>query len=75
MYSLYSKLEAEYQNYKTYDINDICEKNDITLCPEWIPRGENQMADDLSRCGDCVDWSVMGSSHDGQIRITVQYET
>lgn len=40
------------------DINELCETNDITICPEWIPRGDNQLADDLSRFGDCDDWSV-----------------
>ena len=28
------------------------------MCPEWIPRGQNQTADDLCRCGDSDDWSV-----------------
>ena len=30
------------------------------MCPEWIPRYENQEADDLSRCGDSDsdDWYV-----------------
>ena len=40
------------------DVNELCENNDIILCPEWIPRGDNQLADDLSRFGDCDDWSV-----------------
>ena len=43
------------------DINELCETNGITLCPEWIPRADNQMADDLSRFGDCDDWSVSDS--------------
>ena len=28
------------------------------MCLEWIPRDENQEADDLSRCGDSDDWYV-----------------
>ena len=40
------------------DVNDICERHDIKLSPEWTPRDQNQKADDLSRYGDCDDWSV-----------------
>ena len=40
------------------DVNDICELHDIKISPEWIPRDQNQKADDLSRYGDCDDWSV-----------------
>ena len=40
------------------DINEVCEQHGIEMCPEWIPRGQNQTADDLSRCGDSDDWSV-----------------
>ena len=43
------------------DINELCEKNGITVYPEWIPSADNQMADDLSRFGDCNDWSVSDS--------------
>ena len=40
------------------DINELCETNGISLYPEWIQRGDNQLADDLSKFGDCDDWSV-----------------
>ena len=33
-----------------WDINQICEQHNIEICPEWIPRGQNQEADALSRC-------------------------
>ena len=39
-----------------WDINQVCEQHNIVMCPEWIPRDENQEADDLSRCGDSDDW-------------------
>ena len=28
------------------------------MCKEWIPRDENQKADDLSSCGDSDNWYV-----------------
>lgn len=40
------------------DINQVCEQHNIELYTEWIPRDQNQEADDLSRCGDSDDWSV-----------------
>ena len=40
------------------EINNICELNDIVIRPEWIPRGDNQIADALSKCGDSDDWSI-----------------
>ena len=39
-------------------INDVCEDYGMVVCPEWIPRNDNQMADHLSRCGDSDDWSI-----------------
>ena len=32
--------------------------NNITLEPEWIPRNENQIADELSRVVDYDDWGL-----------------
>ena len=40
------------------DVNDVCERHGIKMSLEWIPRDQNQNADDLSRYGDCDDWSV-----------------
>lgn len=40
------------------DICEICERHGIQFSPEWIPRGENQRADELSRYGDNDDWSI-----------------
>ncbi|MCG7875782.1 MAG: reverse transcriptase domain-containing protein [Candidatus Thiodiazotropha endolucinida] len=40
------------------DVNDMCEKYEMKICPEWIPRSQNEVADDLSRWGDCEDWSI-----------------
>ena len=34
------------------DVNDICERHDIKISLEWIPRDQNQKADDLSRYRD-----------------------
>lgn len=39
-------------------IYNVCEKRDITLIPEWIPREKNTRADFLSRCHDCDDWEI-----------------
>lgn len=40
------------------DLNEFCCERDIRLYTQWVPRGENQTADYLSRCADCDDWSV-----------------
>jgi hypothetical protein len=54
---------------------DLCRMHNVTLVPVWIPRDQNQIADFLSRCADCDDWSLnrdlfqvleiklMGSTH------------
>ena len=67
------KIYSDNQNVKSVlsngsskqDIQDIslslnvfCEKENITMQPEWIPRGENDKADMLSRCKDSDDWEV-----------------
>ena len=33
-------------------LNMFCDQNKISLCPEWIPRAENEKSDYLSRCFD-----------------------
>ena len=43
------------------DINQACEQHNMEICPVWIPRGQNQEADTLNRCGDSDDWSVSNS--------------
>ena len=40
------------------DINELGKTNGIMLCPQWIPRVDDQLADDLSRFGDCNNSSV-----------------
>ena len=40
------------------NLNVVCDKENIVLCPEWIPRRENVKADYLSRCYDCDDWTI-----------------
>ena len=37
---------------------DLCRINNVTLVPVGIPRNKNQIADFLSRCTDCDDWSL-----------------
>lgn len=39
-------------------INSVCEQNRITFNSVWIPRGDNLLADHLSRCQDSDDWSI-----------------
>ena len=39
-------------------LHDVCEKENITLSPEWIPREGNELADYLSRCQDCDSWQI-----------------
>ena len=43
---------------KALSLVEHCEKFDIILSPEWIPRNENKQADFLSRSYDCNDWST-----------------
>ena len=40
------------------DMHELCKQEHIEICPEWIPRGDNVLADTLSRCGDSDDWSM-----------------
>ena len=39
-------------------IHRICREHSITLHVTWVPRKQNQYADDLSRLDDSDDWSV-----------------
>lgn len=39
-------------------INNFYVTNNITICPDWISRHENQLADYLSRCKDSDNWSI-----------------
>ncbi|MEW8545049.1 MAG: reverse transcriptase domain-containing protein [Candidatus Thiodiazotropha sp.] len=40
------------------DVHHICKREGITIYPDWIPRGGNLQADNLSRCTDSDDWSI-----------------
>ena len=40
------------------NLNNFCDKENITLRPEWIPRKDNEKADYLSRCKDSDDWEI-----------------
>ncbi|XP_060574478.1 uncharacterized protein LOC132732127 [Ruditapes philippinarum] len=40
------------------DLNSFCEEKNIVVCPEWIPREENEKSDYLSRCFDSDDWKI-----------------
>ena len=40
------------------DLNTFCEKEKIVICPEWIPREENELSDHLSRYHDSDDWVI-----------------
>jgi hypothetical protein len=40
------------------EIFEMCIKNSITLSIDWIPRDENEMADELSKHRDIDDWQV-----------------
>jgi hypothetical protein len=40
------------------DLNSFCEEKNIVVCPEWIPRKENEKSDYLSRCFDSDDWKI-----------------
>ena len=40
------------------DMHELCKREHIEIYPEWIPRGDNILADTLSRCGDSDDWSM-----------------
>ena len=44
------------------DINEFCSKNSIVLSAQWIPRGENKDADELSREADLLDTDDWGLS-------------
>ena len=43
------------------DIFSCCLQNRITLCPVWIPRSENELADKISKICDYDDWFVSQS--------------
>ena len=43
------------------NVHSICNSHNITFATEWIPRGQNQLADHLSRCLDCDDWCISKS--------------
>lgn len=40
------------------NLNNLCERENIIMRPEWIPREENEKADYLSRCKDSDDWEI-----------------
>ena len=40
------------------DIFVLALHNDITLCPQWIPRSENERADIISKFLDKDDWRI-----------------
>ena len=40
------------------DIFVLALHNDITLCPQWIPRSENERADIISKFLDKDDWKI-----------------
>ena len=44
------------------DIFSCCLQNGITLCPVWIPRSENELADKISKICDYDDWFVRNLS-------------
>ena len=44
------------------DINEFCSDNSIVLNAQWIPRGENKDADELSRLADLLDTDDWGLS-------------
>ena len=39
-------------------ILEICIKHQILIEPDWVPRGENQLADYISRISDYDDWQL-----------------
>lgn len=55
---LQSGSKKEDLHLVTSDIFQSCEKNNISIEPEWIPRNDNYQADFISRCEDCDDWSI-----------------
>ena len=40
------------------NIFDICNSNNITITPKWIPRDDNQDADAISKIVDYDDWEI-----------------
>lgn len=40
------------------EVNKTCQKYNIEIISEWIPRCKNEIADILSKCGDSDDWSI-----------------
>ena len=51
------------------DLNDFCDRENIKICTEWIPREGNEQADYLSRCHDSDDWEISRSIFDYLDRI------
>ena len=45
-------------NQLAIDIFVLVLHNDITLCPQWIPRSENERADFISKFLDENDWKI-----------------
>ena len=39
-------------------MNEFCDKREITLNPEWLPRNLNEKADFLSKSAPADDWST-----------------
>ena len=39
-------------------VNEFCDKREITLNPEWLPRNLNEKADFLSKSAPADDWSI-----------------
>lgn len=39
-------------------IYNICTKNNIRICPTWVPRDKNQIADIISKSYDTDNWSI-----------------
>ena len=43
---------------KSLNIFQFCHEHCISLDPQWVPRRENQIADEISRIVDLDDWGV-----------------
>lgn len=53
----YGSSKADLQSISV-DINDFCNRYNVQLQLEWIPRSQNELADHLSRCKDSDDWFI-----------------
>ena len=40
------------------NVNEFCDKREITLNPEWLPRNSNENADFLSRLSPVNEWGM-----------------